>query len=120
MARSWILAFACFIFVCAVPASAGNVPTLFGKVGPDFDITLKTSGGSNIKQVTAGTYRIVVSDQSGDDNHNFRLKGFGVSRATSVPFVGTRRWTVRFTRGKLYRFVCDPHAFVMRGSFKAV
>jgi plastocyanin len=87
-------------------------------VGPGFDIALKTSAGTKVKHLQAGTYRLVVTDRTGVDSHNFHLKGFGVDKATGVPFVGTRTWTVRFTRGRRYRFVCDPHAFVMKGSFR--
>jgi hypothetical protein len=112
------------VLACALPASsAGSTPApprLIARVGPDFDITLKTPAGANVRRLAAGTYTIVVTDRTGDDSHNFHLKGFGVDRATGVPFVGMRTWTVRFARGKVYRFVCDPHAFVMRGSFRTV
>lgn len=118
----WLLLVAAVVAACALPASAQNTGsqpiTLIAMVGPDFDITLKTSAGTNVKHLPAGTYRIVVTDRTGDDSHNFHLKGFRVDRATGVRFVGTRIWTVRFTRGKLYRFVCDPHAFAMKGSFR--
>jgi hypothetical protein len=32
--------------------------------------------------------------------------------------MGTRTWRVRLAKGKTYRFVCDPHADEMRGSFR--
>ena len=118
--RPWTPVCIFCVLACVMPASAGSLPTLFAKAGPRFDITLKDSGGRDIKRLTAGTYRIVVTDRTGDDHHNFRIRGFGVNMATGIPFVGTQEWTVRFTRGKVYRFVCDPHAFVMHGSFKAV
>jgi hypothetical protein len=101
-------------------AAASIPPTLLARVGPDFDITLTTPEGANVRRLRAGVYTIVVTDRTGDDSHNFRLKGFGVNRATGVPFVGTRIWTVRFTRGRTYRFLCDPHAFAMFGSFRVV
>jgi hypothetical protein len=115
---------AVFLLAWALPGAAGSTtsapPPLIAKAGPGFDITLRTPAGVDVGRIAAGTYTIFVTDRTGDDSHNFHLKGFGVDRATGVPFVGRQRWTVRFTRGKVYRFVCDPHAFVMRGSFRAV
>ena len=111
------------LLACALPAGpagSNSAPLLIANAGPDFDITLRTPAGADVRRIKAGTYTILVTDRTGDDSHNFHLKGFGVDRATGVPFVGMRTWTVRFTRGKVYRFVCDPHAFVMRGSFRAV
>jgi plastocyanin len=40
-----------------------------------------------------------------------------VNKRTTVGFRGTRTWSVTFRRGT-YRFVCDPHARRMRGSFR--
>ena len=37
--------------------------------------------------------------------------------ATSVEGTGTRTFRVRLQAGKTYRFLCDPHADEMRGSF---
>jgi hypothetical protein len=111
----------CLLAAWWLPASghtSSGVPTLFATSGPDFEITLKTAAGANVRRLPAGAYRIVVTDRTGLDSHNFRLRGFGVNRATGVPFVGTQTWTVRFARGRVYRFLCDPHAFVMRGSFR--
>jgi hypothetical protein len=121
--RRWPLLLA-LLLAGALAASAQTFasapPRLLATVGPDFDITLKTPAGANVRRLRAGTYTIVVSDRTGDDSHNFHLRGFRVNRATGVPFVGRRTWTVRFMRGKVYRFVCDPHAFAMYGSFRAV
>jgi hypothetical protein len=36
--------------------------------------------------------------------------------STEVDFRGTATWTVTFTDG-IYRYVCDPHASSMNGSF---
>lgn len=101
--------------VLALPASAGTTATrLTGTVGPGFTITLK-KGTTRVTRLKPGMYRIVVRDRSRD--HNFRLRGPGsVNKATGVAFVGTRTWTVRLRVGR-YRYVCDPHADDMRGSF---
>jgi plastocyanin len=65
--------------------------------------------------VKAGTYRIKIEDKG--SIHNFHLIGPGVNKSTSIAFVGDRIWTVKLKRGT-YRFVCDPHASMMRGSFR--
>ena len=36
---------------------------------------------------------------------------------TTTPFKGTKTVTVKLKKGT-YRYVCDPHASVMKGSFK--
>ena len=108
--------------VCAAlgfaPAATPATPKLIATVGPGETITLTTAAGAKVRSVRAGTYTIVVRDRSSD--HNFRLSGPGASRTTAVGFTGTTTWrNVKFTRGKTYLYVCDPHADDMRGSFKA-
>jgi plastocyanin len=45
------------------------------------------------------------------------LSGPGLNKViTSVSFMGTKSVTLKLKRGK-YRYVCDPHASVMKGSF---
>jgi PASTA domain-containing protein/copper binding plastocyanin/azurin family protein len=67
-----------------------------------------------VTHLGAGTYVIQVQDNS--TFHNFHLSGPGVDRKTDVDFKGTQTWTVTLTDG-VYRFVCDPHASFMKGSF---
>lgn len=86
---------------------------LVASVGPDFTITLSTAAGKPVTRLDPGTYTIRVEDRS--EFHNFHLRGPGVDRATSVDLVGTETWTVTLVDGT-YRFVCDPHAFQMRGT----
>ncbi len=116
--RSRLAILAATSVVLAVPSTARAAPKLFAKVGPGFDISLRTATGAKVTKLKAGTYTIVVTDRSGDDAHNFHLRGPGVNKATSVPFVGRRVWTVTFRRNATYRFVCDPHELVMHGSFR--
>ena len=92
-------------------------PTLTATVGPGATISLRTSNGRRVSRLKAGRYRIVVRDRSG--RHNFHLSGRGVNKRTAVGYRGTTTWTVTFRRGTTYRFVCDPHARHMRGSFRA-
>ena len=100
----------------AVAAPAwGKATPLAGTVGPGFTITLKKAG-RNVTTLRRGSYTITVSDRS--DFHNFRLRGPGVNRAiTGVAFVGRRSATVTLRPGR-YTFLCDPHSFDMRRSFR--
>jgi plastocyanin len=102
-------ALAAIAAVLAVPslASAGaSANKLIATDGPGFTITM------NKKTVKAGTYTIVVHDKS--NIHNVHLIGPGVNKLTSVPWVGTKKWTVKLKKGT-YKFVCDPHASIMKG-----
>jgi plastocyanin len=90
---------------------------LNASVGPGFTIGLRTVAGRAVRTVRAGPYTVSVRDRS--RIHNFHLTGPGVNRRTTVPFAGSARWSVRFRQGRTYRFVCDPHARTMRGSFRA-
>jgi hypothetical protein len=97
-------------------APAGAAPKVVnGSVGPGFTISLK-SGGKKVTSLNAGTYRFDVSDRS--PIHDFHLSGPGVNKViTAVSFQGRRSVTVKLKRGT-YRYVCDPHASFMKGSFR--
>jgi plastocyanin len=69
----------------------------------------------NKKTVKAGTYTIIVHDES--NIHNFHLTGPGVNKLTSVVKVYTTTWTVTLKKGT-YTFVCDPHAAIMKGTLR--
>ncbi len=96
----------------AVPAAQAKT-ILTGTVGPGFTITLK-QGTKKVTKLAPGSYVIKVSDKSAI--HNFRLKGPGVNKSTSVGKTGSSTWTVTLKKGK-YTYVCDPHASLMKGSF---
>jgi plastocyanin len=87
---------------------------LTGTVGPGFTISLK-KGTTKVTKLKPGAYTITVNDKS--SIHNFHLTGPGVNKKTSVSGTGTKTWTVTLKKGT-YRFVCDPHATMMKGSFK--
>jgi plastocyanin len=99
--------------VIAASASAA-VPTLKATDGPGFTITLK-KGTTKVTKLKAGKYKIVVRDLS--NLHNFHLTGPGVNKKTGVTAKGTFTWTVTLKKGT-YKFLCDPHAAIMKGSFK--
>ena len=97
--------------------TGGGPPTLIATVGPGATISLRTSRGARVTRLKAARYRIVVRDRS--RMHNFHLSGLGVNKRTTVRFRGSTTWTVTFRKGRTYRFVCDPHAKRMKGSFRA-
>jgi plastocyanin len=96
--------------------SAATPKTVNGTVGPGFTITLAMQG-KKVAKLRAGTpYRFVISDRA--DIHDFHLSGPGLNRVlTGVEFTGTESFLLRLKKGS-YRFVCDPHAGFMHGSFR--
>ncbi len=112
-----LVALAAAAAVVLVPAafartSAGT--TLVGTDGPGFTITLK-QGTKKVTTLKAGKYTIKIQDKS--NIHNFHLTGPGVNKKTSVGAVQTVTWKVTLKKGT-YKYVCDPHATIMKGSFK--
>ena len=108
-----LVALAAIIAALVVPSALAATPTLTGTVGPGFTITLK-KGTAKVTKLKAGSYVIKVSDKS--KIHNFRLKGPGVNKTTTVGGTGTSTWKVTLKKGK-YTIVCDPHASIMKGTF---
>jgi plastocyanin len=108
------LALAALVAASAVPSALAATPTLNGTVGPGFTITLK-QGTKSVKTLKAGTYVFKINDKS--SAHNFHLTGPGVNKATSVGKSGTSTWKLKLKKGT-YKFVCDPHASFMKGSFR--
>jgi plastocyanin len=96
------------------PPPPAGVKTLTATVGPGATITLK-QGSKKVSRLKAGRYRIVVRDRS--HMHNFHLTGPGLNKKTAVAAHRTYTWTVRLRKGT-YRYVCDPHKKLMRGSFR--
>jgi plastocyanin len=98
-----------------VASASAATPTLNGVDGPGFTITLKKAG-KKVTTLKAGKYKIVIKDLS--NIHNFHLTGpGGVNKKTGVGAQGTFTWTVTLKKGT-YKFICDPHAAIMKGSFK--
>ena len=91
-------------------SGTGGGKTLNGSVGPGFDISLDGTDG-----LVAGSYTLVVNDQS--SAHNFHLIGpDGSDLSTDVEAEGEQSFEVELEAGE-YKFLCDPHASSMNGSF---
>jgi hypothetical protein len=90
---------------------------LKGEVYPNslFKIEMENKAGKKLKSVKAGRYRIKIEDKA--TIHNFRLKGPGFNRATSVRGKTEAIWVVKLRKGT-YTFLCNPHATTMRGKFR--
>lgn len=113
-----LVAVAVLVTAAAISAASGTPATkvLRGTVGPSFTISVKTPAGKLVKTTKAGTYKLVVRDKS--SIHDFHLTGPGINKVvTSVSFTGTKTITVKLKVGR-YRYVCDPHSFNMKGSFR--
>ena len=106
-----IAALAAGLFGAAGAGAA--VPKLVASVSDPLNISL-TQGGKKVTALKAGTYTITVKDTAAD--HNFHLTGPGLNKTTSVSGKGTTTWKVALKAGT-YKYVCDPHASVMKGSF---
>jgi plastocyanin len=108
-----LVALVVLVAALAVPAAVAATPTLNGTVGPGFTITL-TQGGKKVTKLKAGTYVFKIADKS--TIHNFHLTGPGVNKKTAVGTQGTTTWKLTLKKGT-YKYVCDPHASFMKGSF---
>jgi plastocyanin len=106
---------AAFVAVLLLAGAAGAVthPKLVGVVGKNdaYKISL-TRNGTKVKTLKAGTYTVVIHDDS--HIHNYELDGpAGKSWTfTTVSFVGTKTFTIKFTPGK-YKAYCAPHESIM-------
>jgi len=122
--RTVTLAVAVSVALSAAVALAPTAPAetvkdrfdLKGEVyNTNFKIEMKNGANRDLRTVKAGTYRIKIEDKS--SIHNFRLIGPGVNKATAVSRKVETIWTVKLKPGK-YTYLCDPHAGMMRGSFR--
>lgn len=98
-------------------AGAAMHPKLVGVTGKNdaFKITLSFNG-KNVKTLKAGTYTVVIHDDS--TMHNYELDGpHGKSWTfTKVPFVGTKTFTLKLVPGK-YKAYCVMHESTMLHHF---
>jgi plastocyanin len=115
MSRIRIALVAALAAALVIVATATAAPVkLSGAVGPGFTITLK-KGTAKVAKLKPGKYTITVKDLS--SIHNFHLTGPGLNKTTGVGSTATTKWTVTLKKGT-YKYVCDPHATIMKGLFK--
>jgi hypothetical protein len=113
MFRLSAIAAACAVavsaFVLVASAGAASHPKLVGVVGKNnaFKISLSFNG-KVAKTLKAGTYTVVIHDDS--KMHSYELDGpHGKSWTfTKVPFVGTKTFTLKLVPGK-YKAYCAAH-----------
>jgi plastocyanin len=103
------------VIAVAAQGASTSGKTLKATTGPGFTISLKNAAGKRVRRLRHGRYTIKVADKS--NIHNFHLKGPGVNKKTTTPFVGSKTWHVKLTKGT-YRYKCDIHFTTMHGSFK--
>ena len=98
-------------------ASARSL-TLVGTVGPGYTIKL-TVNGQKVVRLKAGSYKLTIHDMA--SIHAWSLDGpKGYAKDfTTVPFVGTKTFTVKLAAGK-YKYYCPPHEPTMFGHFTVV
>jgi hypothetical protein len=107
--------------VLAAPTAAAPSTKLLARVGPNQRIDLQNFPSSafalrtTVRRLKAGTYTIYVYDRS--ETMNFHLVGPGIEKRTPIGFRGTKVWTIRFRPG-VYRYFCDEHSRIMRGSLR--
>jgi plastocyanin len=110
--------------IAAVAAAAAlgqgrdaTVTKLKGTVGPGYTISL-TKGGTKVKTLKPGTYKITVTDKS--TLHNFTLeketKPNIEKHVTSTGFTGTKTITVKLVKGH-WKYYCSVHEPMMYGWF---
>jgi hypothetical protein len=108
-----VAAAAALALAAPVGSNAASIRSLKAVVGPGFTITVMAgSHKATINQ--PGRYTIAVYDKS--SIHNFHLIGPGVNKKTGVAFKGRVVWHLTLKTGT-YRYVCDPHASIMKGKF---
>ena len=101
-------------------SGSSSTPTLKGVVGPGYSIKL-TKGGTKIKTLKAGKYKIVISDKS--NFHNFTLEREHPStphmekHITATTFTGSKTvvWTLKPGSWRAY---CSIHEAQMHQDFK--
>jgi hypothetical protein len=96
--------------------SAAQATALNVTVGPGFSIRVVDANGNAVSHLDPGAYAITIRNLSPAQEHNFHLTGPGVDMASAFDN-NTVTWNLTFTDGT-YRYRCDAHPTLMRGSFQ--
>src|SRR4051812_40534036 len=99
-------------FLPASAAQGDDPPVLTAIVGTNdaFVITLNDASGTKVSELPAGTYTVLVKDES--KIHNFHLasnEDDTVDFRTDLEFVGEQSFTVTFKPHTRYAYACEPH-----------
>jgi hypothetical protein len=104
MSQLWKLGgIATLAFLSVAPTAAPSPGSLTATVNR-VTTSLTNNSGLRVTRLPAGRYAISVQDDS--RQCNFRLKGPGIDRATSIGARDHQTWLVTFKRGT-YRYSCD-------------
>jgi plastocyanin len=96
--------------------SAATATALNVTVGPGFSIKVADANGKTVTQLDPGAYSITIRNLSPSSEHNFHLTGPGVDKASAFDNT-TVTWDVTFVDGT-YKWQCDAHPTIMKGSFR--
>jgi plastocyanin len=96
--------------------SAANGTALNVTVGPGFSIKVADANGQTVSHLDPGDYSITIKNLSPSSEHNFHLTGPGVNMASAFDNT-TVTWDVTLVDG-LYKYQCDAHPTLMKGSIR--
>jgi plastocyanin len=96
--------------------SAATATALNVTVGPGFSIKVADANGKTVTQLDPGDYSITIRNLSPSSEHNFHLTGPGIDKASAFDNT-TVTWDVTFVDGT-YKWQCDAHPTIMKGSFR--
>jgi hypothetical protein len=101
------------------PLPVRPIPTLRASVGPGQTITLRAASGARVTQLDAGSYLVVATDRSLQEN--FHLRGPDIDRRTGRQFRGTVRWRLQIGLaapfGSRYSYRSDRPGSKLHGTF---
>ena len=98
--------------VTTTPPPAAKPPVRLNLTVTSKVVTLTTPAGKPVKALAAGSAVVTVRDRSAA--RGVRLAGAGVSRSTTVEFVGTVTWKVKLSAGTLV-YASDARKPVLKG-----
>jgi plastocyanin len=103
------------VLVPGAAQSAATATQLNVTVGPGFSIKVADANGERVTQLDPGDYSITIKNLSPASEHNFHLAGPGVDMASDFDNTAVT-WNVTFVDGT-YKYQCDAHPTLMKGSF---
>jgi plastocyanin len=103
------------VLVPGAAQSAATATQLNVTVGPGFSIKVADANGKTVTQLDPGDYSITIKNLSPSAEHNFHLAGPGIDKASAFDNT-TVTWDVTLVDGT-YKYKCDAHPTLMKGSF---